>query len=161
MNWRKFFMPLHWRNFELQDPVLLCVLLYFLLLRDYNGFLRMSLLASCLHDGGHIAAYWCFFRRMPVIYVNATGFCMKTKGCVLPPQKLCVLAAAGPCVNFALATMCACLLQIQMRVGVAAFFAANFLLGCFNLLPIPPLDGAVILESFWQIRRRKLHFRAK
>jgi stage IV sporulation protein FB len=52
----------------------------------------------------------------------------------------------------------------------SAFWAANLLTGAFNLLPVPPLDGAQMLTSAAQLRAQKksarndcknLHFRVK
>ena len=63
-----------------RDPVLLCGLLYLALFWDASGFLRLGLLAAVLHEGGHILIYCLLFHRFPVIEVNLTGFCMRTRG---------------------------------------------------------------------------------
>lgn len=64
-----------------------------------------------------------------------------------------LVAAAGPLSNFALALVFGLTLQLGLipeeAVGLA--FAAvyiNVLLGIFNLLPIPPLDGSKIFPAF-------------
>ena len=44
----------------------------------------------------------------------------------------------------------------RLTVGDAAFLAANVLTGAFNLLPIPPLDGAQMLGACWEAARKKL-----
>ena len=63
-----------------------------------------------------------------------------------------LVAFAGPLSNFTLAI----LIGLAMRVGVVpvevhslAFMAVfiNILLGIFNLIPIPPLDGSKVLPS--------------
>ena len=73
-------------------------------------------------------------------------------------------------VNFALAGVWAVLLSRQATVRGSAFWAANLLTGAFNLLPVPPLDGAQMLASAAQLRAQKksarndcknLHFRVK
>ena len=67
-----------------------------------------------------------------------------------------LVSAAGVIANFVLALLSAVLLKISLLVPVnmlsgilAAFFLNmiffNVLLGIFNLLPIPPLDGSKIL----------------
>ena len=86
-----------------RDPVLLCGVVYLLLYFDASGFLRLGLLAAVLHEPGHIVVYCIQQRRLPVIEVTMTGFCMRTAGERLSPRQRLVLAAAGPAVNFALA----------------------------------------------------------
>ncbi|MFN7685398.1 MAG: site-2 protease family protein [Oligoflexia bacterium] len=71
------------------------------------------------------------------------------------------VSAAGPLMNFLLATVSAFGFALMNRflpesfslseplVGMAYISVSlNFSLGIFNLLPIPPLDGSKIIESF-------------
>lgn len=136
-----------------RDPVLLCGGLYVLLYFDASGFLRLGLLAAFLHEWGHILVYCALFHRFPVIEVTMTGFCMRLVGDNLSPGRRFWLAAAGPAVNFVLAGLCAACLEQRMTIRGSAFLAANLLTGGFNLLPIPPLDGAQMAECLcllWQ-----------
>ena len=125
-----------------RDPVLLCGVVYLLLYFDASGFLRLGLLAAVLHELGHILVYCIQQRHLPVIEVTMTGFCMHTAGERLSPRQRFVLAAAGPAVNFALAWVWAVRLAQTTTIRGSAFWAANLLTGLFNLLPVPPLDGA-------------------
>ena len=109
-----------------RDPVLLCGALYVLL-------------------------YCAFFHRFPVIEVTMTGFCMRLCGNALSPGRRFWLAAAGPAVNFLLASLWALRLQQRMTIRGSAFLAANLLTGGFNLLPIPPLDGAQMAASLYAV----------
>lgn len=138
---------------EFCDPMLLCGILYLLLLFDAGGFLRLGLLAAFLHEAGHIAAYCLIFRRFPVIRVTMTGFCMCTRGAALTPGRTFWLVAAGPGVNLALAGLWTVRLARHATVYGCAFLMANLLTGAFNLLPIPPLDGAQMLQSLWRSLR--------
>ena len=162
--------PLRMDPLRFRDPVLLCGVLYGLLLFDASGFLRTGLLAAFLHEWGHILVYCAQQRRFPVIEVTLTGFCMRLGRAELSPAQRFRLAAAGPAVNFALAGVWAVLLSRQATVRGSAFWAANLLTGAFNLLPVPPLDGAQMLASAAQLRAQKksarndcknLHFRVK
>lgn len=64
---------------------------------------------------------------------------------------------AGPMVNFALGFLSLLLLNLLVGAGlqsglflqfVVVLMQLNILLGIFNLIPIPPLDGSKILMSF-------------
>lgn len=138
-----------------RDPLLLCSALYFLLYFDASGFLRLGLLAAVLHELGHILVYSIQQRRLPVIEVTMTGFCMRTVGERLSPRQRLVLAAAGPVVNFALAGVWAVRLAQAATIRGSAFWAANLLTGLFNLLPVPPLDGAQMAACIGMIWRQK------
>ena len=72
-----------------------------------------------------------------------------------PRQGMALVAAAGPAMNFFLAWLAALALhgssESSGRMGAMAddvltlFMLANMVLGLFNLLPIPPLDGGRIV----------------
>jgi Zn-dependent protease len=72
-----------------------------------------------------------------------------------PRQGMALVAAAGPAMNFLLAWLTALLLHGTASVpGTAGetidqtltlFILSNLVLGLFNLLPIPPLDGGRIM----------------
>ena len=125
-----------------RDPLLLCGTLYLLLWSDASGFLRIGLYAAVLHELGHILVYLALFRRLPVIEVTMTGLCMRTRGQALTRGQTFLLAAAGPGTNALLAAVWAVRMEQYAAIRDSAFLAANVLTGAFNLLPIPPLDGA-------------------
>ena len=127
-----------------RDPVLLCGSLYFLLYFDASGFLRLGLLAAFLHECGHILVY-CVRMDAP-----ARG---------LSPGRLFWLAAAGPAVNFMLAGIWALRLEQELTIRGSAFWAANLLTGGFNLLPVPPLDGAQMASCLCEMRRAGKKFK--
>lgn len=72
----------------------------------------------------------------------------------LRPRRLgmALVSLAGPLSNFALAVVFAIIVKVGLANSVAypilieAIFI-NLLLGTFNLIPIPPLDGSKILAS--------------
>lgn len=132
-----------------RDPVLLCGALYVLLWFDASGFLRLGLCAAFLHEWGHILVYWAMFRTFPTIEVTLTGFCMRTRGRSMTQQQTFWLAAAGPLTNVLLAALWAVRLEREATIRGSAFWAANLLTGAFNLLPIPPLDGAQLAACGW------------
>jgi Zn-dependent protease len=79
-----------------------------------------------------------------------------------PRQGMMVVAAAGPAMNFFLAWLGAVALhlsgyQIEGQIGLATeflfdFILVNLVLGLFNLLPIPPLDGGRIVVGLLPAR---------
>ena len=115
-----------------RDPLLLCGALYVLLYFDASGFLRLGLLAAFLHEWGHIGVYLALFGQFPVTLWQTA-----------------LLAAAGPAVNFVLAGLWMLRLEQRATIRASAFLAANLLTGAFNLLPIPPLDGAQLAACGW------------
>lgn len=141
--------------FVFRDPVLLCGVLYGLLWFDAGGFLRIGLWAAFLHECGHVAAYLAMLHEMPTLEVNMTGFCMRTRGKALMPQQTFWLAAAGPLTNALLAALWAGKLSDAATIRGSAFLAANLLTGAFNLLPIPPLDGAQMAAALLELAHRK------
>ena len=116
----------------------------FLLYQSTSSFLVTFLLAAALHEGGHLlAARW---RGVPVRALSMTAF-----GCVLDfvdgalvrDKDLLWIAAAGPLCNLLFALLCVTP-WVGRWHGAALFGAEHLLLALFNLLPVFPLDGAVL-----------------
>ena len=116
----------------------------FLFYQSTSSFLVTFLLAAALHEGGHLlVARW---RGVPVRALSMTAF-----GCVLDfvdealmrDRDLLWIAAAGPLCNLLFALLCVTPWVGQWR-GAALFGAEHLLLALFNLLPVFPLDGAVL-----------------
>ena len=70
-----------------------------------------------------------------------------------PKQGMALVAIAGPVVNFALALLCVAAL-VHVEFGdrttevLIRSYQVNLVLGIFNLIPIPPLDGSRIVGAF-------------
>ena len=104
-----------------------------------------ALLAVQLLTLGRVAVMFGWAKPVPV---NA--------GCFrYPRQGMALVAAAGPAMNFLLAWLAALAThatdamsgEFAMTVGdfLDMFILTNLVLGLFNLLPIPPLDGGRIV----------------
>ncbi|HEX2044809.1 MAG TPA: site-2 protease family protein, partial [Gaiellaceae bacterium] len=68
-----------------------------------------------------------------------------------PQQQMALVALAGPATNFVLAIVCAAVLVhggiepgSQASRVLNDAYLVNVVLGIFNLIPIPPLDGSRI-----------------
>jgi Zn-dependent protease len=67
-----------------------------------------------------------------------------------PKEGMAIVAAAGPAMNFASAVVCFAVYR-HVALGelaadvVYAAFVVNVILGLFNLIPVPPLDGSRIV----------------
>ena len=77
-----------------------------------------------------------------------------------PRQMMALVAIAGPLMNFFLAFLAALALRVPRlspawQSAVGAFIVLNLVLGLFNLVPIPPLDGGRIAVGIlpWRLAR--------
>ena len=140
-------------NLRFCDPALLCGGLFLLFWMDAGGWLRLSLLASLCHELGHIAVYLLCMGHFPQIDVTPTGFCLHTRALHLPAAAELAVTLAGPGMNLLLALFCYCRLQDRATVSLLGFLWANLLVGGFNLLPVPPLDGAAAVYLLWCLLR--------
>lgn len=71
-----------------------------------------------------------------------------------------LVAAAGPGTNILIALVFSIVIRLSGSIGGSAAFVEilgyivyiNILLACFNMIPIPPLDGSKILAAFLPYR---------
>jgi Zn-dependent protease len=69
-----------------------------------------------------------------------------------PKEGMALVAFAGPATNFVIALICIAAL-VHVDVGAETFkviartYELNLVLGLFNLIPIPPLDGSRIVGA--------------
>ena len=67
-----------------------------------------------------------------------------------PKEGMAIVAAAGPAMNFLLALVCLAAIR-HVELGPRSFdvaeaaYIVNVVLGLFNLIPVPPLDGSRII----------------
>lgn len=125
---------MRWSKIEIFPSfVLLVCLLIFL---DAGATALLFLLSAALHEGGHLFAMRLCGVPCHGVELRGTGAVIRT-GAVSPGREaLCT--AAGPLVNLLL-------LFLTFRL-FPAMALVNFLLLCWNLLPLYPLDGGRLLH---------------
>ena len=101
------------------------------------------LLAAALHEGGHLAALAAFGVPVEGVRLGAMGAVIHARGAARLSygRELCV-TLAGPAVNLLCAPMLAALSARHGWDWGLLCAGAHAVLGAYNLLPIPPLDGA-------------------
>ena len=132
---------------------------------DASGFLRLGLCAAFLHEWGHILVYWAMFRTFPTIEVTPDRLLYAHTG---PQHDAAADVLAGRS-RAADERSCWRLSgpsgwNRRPTIRGSAFWAANLLTGAFNLLPIPPLDGAqmgLALREALRQRNQGLQFPRK
>lgn len=111
--------------------------------REPFGMVGLPLLSLYLSGGD-----WCFgYASAPVDPIWAYH----------NPKKASLMSAAGPLANVLLAAVAFAVLWFIARPGsgseeavrriAGTFFVLNLLLAMFNLIPLPPLDGAGVVSG--------------
>lgn len=123
------------RRIQICDSFL--VMLSVLFFVDVDGSLFLFLLAALLHEIGHLAVLLLGGGTFVQLRLTAVGAVIRYR---LREQQLlrALIALAGPAVSLVAA-------HVSAQYGLYAFAGANLILGCFNLLPIAPLDGGTVV----------------
>lgn len=106
------------------------------------------LLSAALHEGGHLCACCLLGIRVRAVRITFCGAELLLEELHRPLRRL-VVAAAGPAVNLLCAFAVA--LALPQMPQAQLFAGASLILGLFNLLPFPPLDGGRILLSLLEL----------
>ena len=119
-------------------PALLAVLLIL-----FPPILLLSIFsAALLHELGHYASLRLMKGRVKGLHITPLGAEMSVEGRLSYGQEL-LLAASGPTVNLLLAVI---LSHLGMHWELCYLLGGvHLVLGLFNLLPVMPLDGGMLL----------------
>ena len=101
------------------------------------GFFLPFFTLSILHELGHIAALTIF--GVEIRRIRLGGFGAELETGPMSPSSEAVCALAGPAVNLCCVWT---LRRISLRLAML-----SLLLGCYNLLPVYPLDGGRALRA--------------
>ncbi|MDR1560033.1 MAG: site-2 protease family protein [Clostridiales bacterium] len=120
------------------------------------GFLReflMLLAAVTVHEMTHVIVGLIFHARVREFVITPLGEAAVLKGLERKsPWARAAVILAGPAMNLAIGFLGPRIFNIadlgmpEKGLGPGYFFAANILLGLFNLLPAFPLDGGRICQ---------------
>lgn len=135
---------------HLKAPLVILFSLAFALTLDGTGIVRIGLLCALLHETGHLLMYRWLWHRWPDLQLSPFGICLLQRGVPMTEVQEFLLSAAGPLVN--LISCCTVLAWMSLTwysYWGYWFASANLLIGGANLLPLPGLDGARLLHSFW------------
>lgn len=144
-------------NLRIRNPFLLFAVYFLLLGYDSSGFFLVGLTASLWHELGHVLCYTLLCRQMPELTLSLAGISLKADEYLLSNRQVILLASSGPAANMGAALLFYFLMMRRVTLLRAALWASNFLIGCFNLLPVPPLDGFQILcraRALWSEKKR-------
>ena len=112
-----------------------------------GSILPLTALSALCHELGHLAALAAAGAEVERFRLTAFGAEIRADTRYLPYGREILCTLAGPMVNLLLA------LVLARAAGDYALAGANLLLGIFNLLPIPSLDGGRALYRFLSWRR--------
>lgn len=99
------------------------------------------LLAASMHEAGHLLLLCAFGAPIRGLRLSAMGAELYASTVRLSYQREFLVTLAGPAVNLLFGPLCA-LLAVRFAWEWGYLLAgAHLLLGVYNLLPIPPLDG--------------------
>lgn len=130
----------HIGNLRLSIDVLFLASLLLLMLADTGDIPLWCLVASLMHETGHVIAVLLLQRQPVRVELGVFGMRMIQQDSTSMGyrRKLCILLA-GPLVNL----ICAGLLLLAGQAGLV--IGIHLVIGLFNLLPIEPLDGGQAL----------------
>lgn len=125
-----------------------CTLLLLLALLCFadGEMIAVTLAAVTLHEAGHFAAIYCMGERIRRFTVAPWGLNLEFTSEKLSYLKEAVIALCGPLCNLLL-FLAAGFFFPRGGEGKDLFCGINLILCLFNLIPVYPLDGGMILRS--------------
>ena len=110
------------------------------LLAGTGEVLPAAVLSALAHEAGHLLALRLAGARVERIRLTAFGAEIRADTRYLPYPREILCTLAGPAVNLVLAVV------LVRAAGDYVAAGVNLVLGAFNLLPVPALDGGRVLH---------------
>ena len=132
---------LEWRlcGVDFRMSLLLPALVTALLLSQPDGLVLPCVLASLIHEGGHLLAMVGVGVPPRECVLGAFGARIRLDDVLVPYKKNIIISLAGPLANGLTAA-------ILMAAGYRSSAAVHAMLAAVNLLPIASLDGGEVLR---------------
>lgn len=124
-----------WRSGKLTVTWGFAAMLALALLAGAGSVVPLVALSALCHELGHLGALRLAGAAVESVHLTAFGAEIRADTRYLPYGREILCTLAGPAVNLMLA------LVLARVTGDYVLAGANLLLGLFNLLPIPSLDG--------------------
>jgi Zn-dependent protease len=129
-----------------------------------TGFITLLFVCVILHELGHSLTARRYGVRVSRILLTPLGGIAEFDHIPTIPREELLITLAGPGVNFVIAALLSPAFLAPLitdaplpphgwlSLGVH-LLGANLLMGCFNLLPVFPMDGGRIFRAFLAMRR--------
>lgn len=120
----------------------------FLLLIDRSAIAGLGIIATVVHECGHIVCMYLFSIPPEKVKFNPFGIdIVENVGSKHSYKKDALIALAGPAANLLTLAVFFLLYRFYPNPYLYTFCVANGAFAAFNLLPIEPLDGGQALYS--------------
>ena len=119
---------------------------------DTSGTAMLSLVASLLHEAGHFIAMLICKAELQSVLFYGGGICIKSDKDILCFWKRLFIVSAGCIVNLIIAVVG--FFVLPYSVDVLIFAMVNVVICVFNLIPVFPLDGFRIVDTFVSKRNK-------
>lgn len=117
----------------------------FSLLIDRTGVAGVGLIATAVHEGGHLLVMSLISAPPQRIKMNPFGIDIVQRQGVRGYGRDAWISLAGPAANFLLAALCCLWTKVSPSIYLENLAVANLLIGAMNILPVEPLDGGQAL----------------
>lgn len=132
------------RGVRVEIHFLFVAVLTLCMLLDETQIAVMGLLASLMHEAGHVAALGLTGCKPRRLAFEISGIALEQGARAMTVRQELVVLLAGSAVNLVFFGAAAWLSGSPERAG--AFAAVHLVLGIVNLLPVSALDGGKILR---------------
>jgi Zn-dependent protease len=120
-------------------------------------FLPIFLAVSQLATIGRVAFMFGWAKPVPI-----DPMALNINGNHNPRRLMAIVAIAGPAMNFVLAILAAFALRFGYGIDFLIYFIlVNLVLGIFNLIPLPPMDGGRIAVGLLPLPAARLLARSE
>ncbi len=136
----------------MKKQFVLFVYVFFSLSFDRLNIFKYCIIASLIHELGHIAVYLLTLKKLPEIEVSLFG--MKMKNNILLNKNYIFILMRGPSVNLIAAVCCRLCINKTFSLDLYIFSVINAVLFIINSLPVYYLDGGQILYSKSRLYQR-------